>query len=110
MEIADAFQQWDFSMPKQLHWDDMPWVSYLEEHADTFAVEYIENDIWADIMYISDNQETISAIHERFDAQVHDHGDDVAYDCMDRWNAEDPCQNIPEWHPEDLRLIHNNCL
>lgn len=107
-EIADAFEQGDFTMPKQLHGDTMAGVQYLESHPDLFSTEYVAQENGARIIYTSEDGNTIRALHDWFDTQLMDHGADAKAE-FDPEN--DPCldENTPEGHPPEMWRMHHGC-
>ncbi|MCB1950225.1 aspartate carbamoyltransferase [Nitrosomonas sp.] len=74
MEISVEFRQGDFSKPEQIHGEDMPGLAALKSAGpDQISIEYRELPVGAQINYFSRSPQLIEAIHQWFDAQLHDH-------------------------------------
>lgn len=76
-EEAAAFSRGEFSDPASIHGEDMPGLSELEAGADRIEVSYEELPDGARIVLESDDPGLVGAVHEWFDAQLSDHGDDA---------------------------------
>ncbi len=76
-EEADAFSGGEFSDPASIHGEDMPGLAELEAGAGRVEVRYEELPDGARIVLQSDDRELVGAVHEWFDAQLSDHGDDA---------------------------------
>jgi|CXWL01.1.fsa_nt_gi hypothetical protein len=74
---AESFANGDFSDPARLHGADMPGIVVLQKNYEKMKVTYRELSNGAEITYESSDAETVSAIHQWFDAQVKDHGRDA---------------------------------
>ena len=77
-DIAQAFSARDFSKPTHIHGADMPGLADMQAaKADELTANYRELDDGAEITYSSHSPKVIAAIHQWFDAQLRDHGDDA---------------------------------
>jgi len=70
----DRFSTGDFDDPATIHGDDMPGLAVLRAEFGAVAVEYVELDDGARLVYETDDPDVVTAIHDWFDAQVADHG------------------------------------
>ena len=76
-EEADAFGRGEFSDPAEIHGEEMPGLAELERGAERVEVRYEELPDGAQIVLTSEDPELVGAVHEWFDAQLSDHGDDA---------------------------------
>jgi len=76
-EEADAFGRGEFSDPASIHGEDMPGLAELETGAERVEVRYEELPDGAQIALESEDPELVAAVHDWFDAQLSDHGDDA---------------------------------
>lgn len=76
-EEAAAFSRGEFSDPASIHGEEMPGLAELEAGAGRVEVSYEELPDGAQIVLQSDDPKLVGAIHEWFDAQLSDHGDDA---------------------------------
>lgn len=76
-EEAERFSRGDFSDPAQLHGSNMPGLAILTNSADKLTVEYQDLEDGAQIIYKTDDEEVMQAIHDWFMAQLGDHGNDA---------------------------------
>ena len=76
-EEADAFGRGEFSDPAEIHGEEMPGLAELERGAGRVEVRYEELPDGARIVLTSEDPELVGAVHEWFDAQLSDHGDDA---------------------------------
>ncbi len=76
-EEADAFSRGEFSDPASIHGEDMPGLAELETGAERVEVRYEELPDGAQIALESEDPELVAAVHDWFDAQLSDHGDDA---------------------------------
>ena len=76
-EEAGAFSRGEFSDPASIHGEDMPGLAELEAGAERVEVSYEELPEGARVVLESDDPELVGAVHEWFDAQLSDHGDDA---------------------------------
>ena len=74
IKIASDFKQANFSDPEKIHGKDMPGLEALR-NAETGAVtiRYREISEGAEITYMTESPELVTAIHQWFDAQLRDH-------------------------------------
>lgn len=77
-EIADRFQQGDFSAPTRIHGVSMPGLEQLKQaRPGEIAIHYRELFNGAQIRYATSNPALVPALHQWFDAQLADHGADA---------------------------------
>jgi hypothetical protein len=77
-DIADRFGRGDFGAPTDVHGADMPGLAALKTTSQgDLQVRYRDLQAGAEIQFSSHNPKVISALHEWFDAQVADHGNDA---------------------------------
>ncbi len=76
-EEADAFSRGEFSDPASIHGEDMPGLAELEAGAERIEGRYEELPDGAQIALESEDPELVAAVHDWFDAQLSDHGDDA---------------------------------
>lgn len=74
---AQNFAKGDFSDPSSLHGETMPGLSVLEVNYPKLKVTYSEIEDGAEINFETTDVKTMDAIHDWFNAQVSDHGDDA---------------------------------
>jgi cell division protein FtsB len=77
-EIALEFQQGNYANSAYIHGKDMPGLQTLSTNPNKIVITYNENPAGGYITYESEEPEIIQAVHDWFDAQVHDHGDDAS--------------------------------
>ena len=73
-KIHCEFQQGNYSNPAKIHGDTMPGLEALRK-AKAKEINFVYKDLpnGAEITYLTDNPELITAIHQWFDAQLSDH-------------------------------------
>ena len=71
---AAKFSRGDFSDPEAIHGPDMPGLSTLRERFADFDIELIDTDEGATIVYSTQDDDLVDAIHLWFAAQSSDHG------------------------------------
>ncbi len=76
-EEADVFSRGEFSDPASIHGEDMPGLAELEAGVESVEVRYEDLPDGAQIVLESDDPELVAAVHDWFDAQLSDHGDDA---------------------------------
>ena len=76
-EEANAFSRGEYFDPAQIHGGDMPGLAKLEAGAERIEVRYEDVPAGARIVLKSEDPELAGAVHEWFDAQLSDHGDDA---------------------------------
>ena len=74
---AEAFENGDLSDPAEIHGEDMPGLSKLEAGAPDVEVRYSELPDGARIQYETKDSELVAALHDWFEAQLSDHGNDA---------------------------------
>lgn len=73
--IASAFSAGDYSGPMRIHGTDMPGLSLLRQaKPGDIRIDYTDLVDGAQITYVSTQEEYVEAIHQWFNAQLHDHG------------------------------------
>lgn len=76
--IAAQFSQGNFSGPTHIHGAEMPGLAELKEAKPAaIKVQYQEVESGAEIHYTTDNPKLVQALHQWFDAQILDHGNDA---------------------------------
>ncbi len=76
-EEAEAFSRGEFSDPASIHGEQMPGLAELEAGAHRVGVRYEKVPDGARIVLTSEDPELVAAVHDWFDAQLSDHGDDA---------------------------------
>lgn len=71
------FSLGNFSDPSTLHGSDMPGLKQLEAGAARIKVEYTVLPNGAQLTYTTPDPQLIAALHQWFDAQLSDHGQDA---------------------------------
>lgn len=74
---AERFARGDFDDPSNLHGKNMPGLSILKNSADAFTVEYSDLPDGGQIIYTTDDDDVLNALHMWFMAQMTDHGPDA---------------------------------
>ena len=73
-KIASDFKQANFSDPEKIHGEDMPGLEALRSaEPGLITIKYREIPEGAEITYMTDSPDLITAIHQWFDAQLRDH-------------------------------------
>ncbi|MGZ4959460.1 MAG: aspartate carbamoyltransferase [Methylomonas sp.] len=76
-KIAEEFRKGDFSVTERMHGSDTPGLARLKRAAtDDIRYEYKPLPNGAQIHYSSEYPELVQALHEWFDAQATEHGND----------------------------------
>lgn len=76
-EIANQFRKGDFSVTERMHGADMPGLARLKTaKTDDIRFEYKALDNGAQIHYSTEYPQFVQALHEWFDAQISEHGND----------------------------------
>ena len=76
--IAAQFSKGDFSGPTRIHGAQMPGLAELKAaHPGEIKIQYRKLKAGAEIIYMTQNQKLIVALHKWFDAQLADHGHDA---------------------------------
>jgi uncharacterized protein (DUF305 family) len=76
-DLAQRFQQGDFSQPASLHGADMPGLGALVANAALLDVAYTALPDGAQIRYTTQDPATLAALQQWFAAQLTDHGADA---------------------------------
>jgi hypothetical protein len=71
------FRTGDFGDPQSIHGHDMPGVRILASNPHSLEIAYRDLDDGAEVTYSSDDPVVITALHDWFAAQLHDHGSDA---------------------------------
>jgi hypothetical protein len=77
-EIAQAFQEGNFSDPAQIHGHEMPGLAELRAGAERIEITYTALPDGGQIRYRTEEAPLINAIHHWFMAQLSDHGSDAS--------------------------------
>ncbi len=78
LKIADEFRKGDFSVTERVHGADMPGLTQLKmAKTDDIKFEYKELPNGAQIHYSTEYPQFVQALHEWFDGQMIEHGNDV---------------------------------
>lgn len=73
-EQAEKFAEGDFHSPAMIHGEAMPGLHELIMGHEKLVITYSDIEAGGQIVYQSNDEEIISAIHKWFDAQLTDHG------------------------------------
>lgn len=77
-EIRAQFLQGDFSGPSQIHGQGMPGLAELKAaQPGQIAIDYEEIKGGAELTYKTVDATLVAALHQWFDAQLSDHGNDA---------------------------------
>lgn len=77
-KISGEFSRGDFSDPEKIHGKDMPGLATLRAaKSGQLYVQYKELADGAEITYSAEDKSLIAAIHDWFNAQLADHGNDA---------------------------------
>jgi len=78
LKLADEFKNGDFSETERIHGADMPGLMQLKTaKTDDIKYEYKALENGAQIHYSTEYPQFVQALHEWFDAQAGEHGNDV---------------------------------
>ena len=78
LKIANEFRKGDFSVTERLHGADMPGLAQLKTaKTDDIKFEYKALTNGAQIHYSTEYPQYVQALHEWFDAQKSEHGNDA---------------------------------
>lgn len=78
LKIADEFRKGDFSVTERIHGADMPGLAQLKRaEIDDIRFEYKALPNGAQIHYSTEYPQYVQALHEWFDAQMSEHGNEV---------------------------------
>jgi hypothetical protein len=77
-KIADEFRKGDFSVTERIHGADMPGLARLKmAETDDIKFEYEALPNGGQIHYSTEYPQYVQALHEWFDAQAREHGNEV---------------------------------
>lgn len=77
-KIADEFRKGDFSVTERMHGPNMPGLAQLKKaEADDIKFEYKALANGGQIHYSTEYPQYVQALHEWFDAQASEHGNDT---------------------------------
>lgn len=77
-KIAAQFSKGEFSGPTNIHGAEMPGLAELKAAQPTeIKIQYRELKTGAEIIYTTENPKLVAALHQWFDAQLADHGQDA---------------------------------
>jgi len=78
MDLANQFKKGDFSESERIHGAGMPGLARLKTaKTDDIKFDYKGLGNGGQIHYSTEYPELVQALHEWFDAQIQDHGNDV---------------------------------
>lgn len=78
LKIANEFRKGDFSVTERVHGADMPGLAQLKRaETDDIKFEYEALPNGAQIHYSTEYPQYVQALHEWFDAQRSEHGNEV---------------------------------
>ncbi len=72
---AKRFNQGDFHVPAMIHGEDMAGLHELTMGADRLKIQYSDLKDGGQILYTTEDNELVGALHAWFDQQVADHGE-----------------------------------
>jgi hypothetical protein len=77
-KIAEQFSNGDFSGPTHIHGAEMPGLAELQAaQPGAIKIQFRELKTGAEIIYSTKNPKLVAALHQWFDAQLADHGNDA---------------------------------
>jgi hypothetical protein len=77
-DLQARFQKGDYSGPSHIHGNEMPGLAQLKAaKPGKITVSYHELERGAELRYQTTDAKLISALHDWFDAQLSDHGNDA---------------------------------
>jgi hypothetical protein len=77
-KITAQFSKGDFSDPTHIHGAEMPGLAELKAAQPAeIKIQYREFKTGAEIVYTTKNPKLVAALHQWFDAQLADHGNDA---------------------------------
>jgi hypothetical protein len=77
-KIAAQFSKGEFSGPTHIHGAEMPGLAELKAAQPAeIKIQYRKLKTGAEIIYMMQNPKLIAALHQWFDAQLADHGNDA---------------------------------
>ncbi|KRB93006.1 hypothetical protein [Noviherbaspirillum sp. Root189] len=77
-DIQQQFKAGDFAGPSHIHGEDMPGLSTLREaRPGQISIAYRDIKGGAELQYHAADAKLTTALHQWFDAQLSDHGDDA---------------------------------
>lgn len=78
LKIADEFRKGDFSVTERVHGADMPGLAQLKmAETDDIKFQYKALPNGAQIHYSTEYPKYVQALHEWFDAQMSEHGNEA---------------------------------
>jgi hypothetical protein len=78
LKMANDFRKGDFSVTERIHGADMPGLTQLKmAETDDIKFEYKALPNGAQIHYSTEYPQYVQALHEWFDAQMSEHGNEV---------------------------------
>ena len=75
-EVA-AFKTGDFGDPATIHGHEMPGLATLEDSSGKLTITYRDTPAGGEVTYRSADSVVVQALHDWFEAQLMDHGDDA---------------------------------
>ncbi len=101
LDVSEAFARGDFGDPTTIHGDAMPGVDVLSERHEAVTIRTFDVADGALIVFATDDDAVLAALHAWFDAQVGDHGVDAAMGRIDSvtneaaWSDLYPLEPVP---------------
>lgn len=100
-KIRDEFSIGRFDDPVAIHGPDMPGIAALSDGALLFEMVYHEIPGGAEIVYHTAHDPLVGALHDWFDAQVAEHGEDAVLEpsghvmTQEMWERHHPNEPYP---------------
>jgi hypothetical protein len=77
-KIVARFEEGDFSAPTKIHGEGMPGLAQLKQaRPGEISIHYRDLPNGAQLRYATSNPALVPVLHQWFDAQLADHGDDA---------------------------------
>lgn len=102
LDVSEAFDRGDFGDPMTIHGDAMPSVDVLSDRHDALTIRTFDVADGALIVFTTDDDAVVAALHAWFDAQVGDHGVDAIMGQIDSatteaaWMDLHPVEPVPD--------------
>ena len=88
LDMARDDEWGDFGDPRTIHGDAMPGVEVLSDRHDALTIRAFDVADGALIVFATDDDAVVAALHAWFDAQVGDHGVDAIMGPIDSMTDE----------------------
>ncbi|MGI8722547.1 MAG: hypothetical protein ACR2JG_09995 [Geodermatophilaceae bacterium] len=76
---VERWSRGDFSSPADIHGEDMPGLRELEAAGDALTMDHTTLPDGARVTFFSNDSDIVDALHDWFEAQLSDHGDDAEH-------------------------------